>query len=419
MLRQILAMTWKDLKIFFRDLGGVALIFLQPFMFILVMSYALSGMFTAGDGEIPLLVVNEDRGTQAAAVLRQLDEMEAFQVETTWEEKPLDQERAELLVAEGQRRMALVFPPEFSETLEQIPGLGERRTARVLVIVDPATSSQFVEPILGTLRGLIERQTLAATAPKGLDLLLARLSPQMPAEQRQAIKIEAQEAITGGFLGGSEPAVVLEKKAPAGMNVEQYPDTFQQNVPGYTIYGIFWIVSLLAGSVLEEKRLGTFRRLLAAPLPRAVMLAGKLLPYYLINLLQLVIMLGASHFLFGLELGHSPAGLVLVSLAAAATATGLGVLVSALARTEAQVGGLTVLLLLTLSALGGCFVPRFVMPSWLQTAGLVTPHAWALDAYQDLLVRGYGLVDVLPKVGVLAGFALLFFAIGVWRFRFE
>jgi len=419
MLRQILAMTWKDLKIFFRDLGGVALIFLQPFMFILVMSYALSGMFTAGDGEIPLLVVNEDRGTQAAAVLRQLDEMEAFQVETTWEEKPLDQERAELLVAEGQRRMALVFPPEFSETLEQIPGLGERRTARVLVIVDPATSSQFVEPILGTLQGLIERQTLAATAPKGLDLLLARLSPQMPAEQRQAIKIEAQEAITGGFLGGSEPAVVLEKKAPAGMKVEQYPDTFQQNVPGYTIYGIFWIVSLLAGSVLEEKRLGTFRRLLAAPLPRAVMLAGKLLPYYLINLLQLVIMLGASHFLFGLELGHSPAGLVLVSLAAAATATGLGVLVSALARTEAQVGGLTVLLLLTLSALGGCFVPRFVMPSWLQTAGLVTPHAWALDAYQDLLVRGYGLVDVLPKVGVLAGFALLFFAIGVWRFRFE
>ncbi len=419
MIRQILAMAWKDLKIFFKDLGGVALIFLQPFMFIVVMSYALSGFYTSGDGAISLLAVNEDRGGQAAAVLRQLDEMEAFQVETTWEEKPLDREQAERLVAEGTRPLALVFPADFSKVLEEIPTGEERRTTRVLVIADPAMSSQFVEPILGTLQGLIERQTFTAMAPKGLDLLFARLSPQMPVEQREAIKIEAQEAISGGFLGEGEPVVALEKKAPAGMRVEKYPDAFQQNVPGYTIYGIFWIVSLLAGSVLEEKRLGTFRRLLAAPLDRAVMLAGKLLPYYIINLLQLIIMLGASHLLFGLQLGFSPAGLVLISLAAAAAATGLGVLVSALARTEAQAGGLTVLLLLTLSALGGCFVPRFIMPSWLQTAGLITPHAWALDAYQDLLVRGYGLVEILPKAGVLAGFAVIFFTIGVWRFRFE
>ncbi len=419
MIRQILAITWKDLKVFFKDLGGVALIFLQPFMFIVVMSYALSGMFSSGDQTILLPVVNEDRGIHAPAVLKQMDEMRAFQIETTWEGKPLDRGQAERLVAEGTRPLALIFPAAFSEVLEEVPTGEERSTTRVLVIVDPATSSRFVEPILGTLQGLVERQTLTAMAPKGLDLLLARLSPQMPVDQREAIKTEAQEAISGGFLGEGEPAVVLEKKIPAGMRMEKYPDTFQQNVPGYTIYGIFWIVNLLAGSVLEEKRLGTFRRLLAAPLDRAVMLAGKLLPYYLVNLLQLVIMLGASHLLFGLQLGFSPAGLVLVSLAAAAAATGLGVLVSALARTEAQAGGLTVLLLLTLSALGGCFVPRFMMPSWLQTAGLITPHAWALDAYQDLLVRGYGLVEVLPKVGVLAGFSAIFFAIGVWRFRFE
>ncbi len=108
-----------------------------------------------------------------------------------------------------------------------------------------------------------------------------------------------------------------------------------------------------------------------------------------------------------------------MSLAAAATATGLGVLVAALTRTEAQVGGLTVLLLLTLSALGGCFVPRFIMPDWLRVIGLVTPHAWVLDAYQDLLVRGYGLWEVLPKVGALAAFAGAFLGIGVWRFRIE
>ncbi|MCL5951164.1 MAG: ABC transporter permease [Chloroflexi bacterium] len=151
------------------------------------------------------------------------------------------------------------------------------------------------------------------------------------------------------------------------MQAKRFPDTFQQNVPGYTIYGIFWIVSLLAGCVLQEKRDGTLRRLLVAPMGRAVMLAGKLLPYFIINLLQIAVMLGASHLLFGLNLGSSPAGLVPVSVAAAATATGLGVLVAALARTEAQIGGLTTLLLLTMAALGGSFIPRFAMPEWLKT----------------------------------------------------
>jgi ABC-2 type transport system permease protein len=203
------------------------------------------------------------------------------------------------------------------------------------------------------------------------------------------------------------------------MRVQKLPDTFQQNVPGYTIYGIFWIVSLLANSVLHEKREGTFRRLLTAPLGRVAMLAGKLVPYYIINLGQLLLMLGVSTLLFGMNLGHSMAGLVIVSLAAATTSTGLGILVAALARSEAQVGGLTVLLLLSLSALGGCFIPRHIMPPWLKMVGLVTPHAWALDAYQDLLVRGYTLFEVLPKVGVLGVFAVIFFGIGVWRFRFE
>lgn len=419
MLNQILALTWKDLKIFFKDPGAVALIFLQPFMFIVVMSYALGGLFEPGGGQIQLLAVNQDRGPQAAAILRQLDEMDAFQVETTWEGQPLTRGMAEKLIVEGKRNLALVFPPDFSEVLEQDPAAAQRRTTRILVIVDPATSSQFVEPILGTLQGLIERRTYTAMIPKGLDLLFERLAPQTPVEQRETFKAQAQEAMSGGLLGGREPVVTVERTTPAGMQVEKYPDTFQQNVPGYTIYGIFWIVSLLAGSVLEEKREGTFRRLLVAPMNRAVMLAGKLAPYYIINLIQLAIMLGASSLLFRMSLGHSPGGLVAVSLAAAATATGLGVLVSALARTEAQVGGLTVLLLLTMSALGGCFVPRFIMPGWLKTMGLITPHAWALDAYQDLLVRGYGLVEVLPKVAALAAFAAAFFGIGVWRFRFE
>jgi ABC-2 type transport system permease protein len=162
--------------------------------------------------------------------------------------------------------------------------------------------------------------------------------------------------MSSGLIGGGETIAMVERVTPPGMRVAEFPNAFQQNVPGYTIYGIFWIATLL---------------------------------------------------------GSSLSALIAVSLAAATTATGLGMLVSALARTEAQIGGLTTLLLPTMSALGGCFVPRFTMPDWLKTLGLITPHAWALDVYQDLFVRGYGLVEILPKVGMLGAFAIVFFAIGV------
>ena len=419
MLRQIYALTWKDLKVFFKDRGAVVMIFVQPFMFILVMSYALSGLYRTGERPIQILTVNQDKGTQAAAILHQLDEMKAFAVETTWEGQLLTHQKAEHLIINGKRKLALIFPPDFSAMLEQGPGVRERRTTKVLFIVEPTTSSQFVEPILGTLQGLLERTAYTAIIPKRMDFLFDWLAPQTTAKERERFRTRAEGAMSVDLMGGQTPVVTVERTTPPGMRVKKLPDTFQQNVPGYTIYGIFWIVSLLAFSVLREKQEGTFRRLLVAPMGRMVMLAGKLMPYYLINIIQIVIMLGVCSLLFKMSLGHSPAGLVVVSLAAAATATGLGVFVAALARTEAQIGGLTVLLLLTLSALGGCFIPRFIMPEWLQTVGLVTPHAWALDAYQDLLVRGYGLIEILPKVGVLAAFAVAFFAIGVWRFRFE
>ena len=419
MVQQIFAMTWKELKIFFKDRGAVVLIILQPLLFIVIMNYAMSGLFRSGDSPIRILVVNEDTGKESMAVIRDLGKMKGFQTETTWEGKALDRKTVEELIIKGKRNLALVFPADFSSVLEQTPAARQRRTTRITFIVDPTTPAQFVEPILGTLQGLIERTTFTAMMPRGIDYMFDNVQSRLSPAEQKAFKAKAEDGMSGGLAGGNTPAVTVDRVAPEGMRAQKTPDAYQQNIPGYTIYGLFWIVSLLTGSVLREKREGTFRRLLVAPVSKGSLLAGKLVPHFLINLIQLVIIFGVSMILFRIDLGHSPAGLIAVSLAIAAAATGLGVLVSALARTEAQAGGFTVMLLLSLSALGGCFVPRFVMPAWLKTVGLVTPHAWALDAYQDLLVRGYDLFAVLPKIGVLLGFAALFFIIGVWRFRFE
>jgi len=404
-------------------------------MFILVMSYALAGTFGAdADRPVRILAVNQDRGDRGAALLSSLDAMDGFEVRTTHRGAITGRLRADELVAQGTYPVALVVHPDYSA---QLSSTEEDALAHVTLVVDPSTSSRFISPIQGTVEGLL-RRAASETAVEGFEGEMERIEadidelahaashpPPCPAPVPGSpgrVQIQERDPVPADPIEIRPPrpvAVSVVKTAFAGVDVSVYPDTYQQNVPGYTVFGLFWIVNLLAVSVLRERRNGTFRRLLVAPMSRWVILAGKLVPYYIVNLIQVAIMLGLAHLLFGMSLGSSPAGLVAVSMAAALSATGLGVLVAALVRTDAQANSLTVLVLLTLSALGGSFVPRFVMPESLQLAGLVTPHAWAIDAYQDILVRSAGLVDVLPEVGALTAFAVAFFAVGALRFRFS
>jgi ABC-2 type transport system permease protein len=193
----------------------------------------------------------------------------------------------------------------------------------------------------------------------------------------------------------------------------------EQNVPGYTIYGVFVIMMTISTSLFREKNEGTFRRLQAAPIYRAVILAGKLLPYYLINLIQIALMLTIGVLVFHIGLGSHPLCLIPLSLALAAAATGLGLLLASLGKSQEEVTSLGMLLSILLAALGGIAVPTYVMPSFMQKLSLAIPHSWALTGFQDVIVRNQGMEAVLPIVGILLGYALVFWGIAIWRFRFE
>jgi len=412
MISQILATAWKDLKILFKDIGGIATLFLMPLMFIIVMSTALQGLFDNSADTQPwrLPVVNLDRGEYAAQVIAGLDDLDGIEVETSWEGETMTRELAETIVTTGSRPLALVFPSNFSERIEARAEADQARTT-IEFITDPAAPVQFIAPVQGMVFGAAERVAESQIAQARIAAHLVSAVSSLPVEARPALEpvnIEVE----------GENAVEIKQIAPAGMSVEAEPDTYQQNVPGYTVLGVFFIIGTIASSILAEKREGTFRRLLVAPFPRSVLLVGKILPYYLVNLVQIAIMFGAAHLLFGMAFGD-PVALMVISMTLAATATGLGIMIAAMGKTDTQTGGLTSLLTLTMSALGGCLMPAYIMPDFLQKLSRLVPHAWAMQAFQDVLVRGYGVVEILPEACILLGFAVAFFLIGVWRFRFE
>jgi ABC-2 type transport system permease protein len=196
-------------------------------------------------------------------------------------------------------------------------------------------------------------------------------------------------------------------------------------VAGFAVMFAFLTAQATASSIFAEKKEGTFRRLLAAPLGNHNLLIGKMLPNFVIAITQMVVLVASSMVLLPLlgqeapSLGNSVLGLILVTLLVALCSTSLGILLAAIARTESQIGGISTLFLWVAGLVGGAFIPAFVLGDFLNTIGKIVPHYWAIQAYTDLMVRGQGVTDILLELVILAGFSAVFFAIGLVRFSFD
>jgi ABC-type multidrug transport system permease subunit len=293
------------------------------------------------------------------------------------------------------------------------------------LIVHPDANEVQAESVLRIVNGVakdlaLQNQLLASFQQLGT---MMEIAPK----EYQVLNAEVYTAQAQSQFESSRaaPLVTVEQILPEQENQAIEYTSSNVTVPGFTILFVFLTAQVTAQSIFQEKKIGSFRRLLAAPLSKPALLAGKMLPNLIMSLLQITIVFGVAALIFpllGLDrltLGRDPLALFLVSLLVALCSTGLGVFIAALAHTEAQVGALSAVVLWILAALGGSFVPTFLMRGLLKTLSAATPHSWALRAYNALFVYGRGLADVLPELGVLLGFTVVSFAIGIWRFDFD
>ncbi|MGH2628007.1 MAG: ABC transporter permease, partial [Anaerolineales bacterium] len=235
----------------------------------------------------------------------------------------------------------------------------------------------------------------------------------------RSVVLGAAKQVATGEAPGEDQVSTPINVATQFTDPSQEPGVYEQNVPGYAILAAFFMTMFVAGSILAERFLGTFRRLQAMPVSRVAVFSGKLLAGFSVGVVQMTLLFAFGFAVFGLGLGDQPLGLVPITIGVVAAATGLGVLIAGFARTDQQATAFGTLIVLTMAALGGSMVPRFIMPDTMQTIGLITPHAWAIEGYHDVIVRDQGFVDILPTFAALLGFAVVFFAVGVARFRYQ
>ena len=203
---------------------------------------------------------------------------------------------------------------------------------------------------------------------------------------------------------------------PSGEEEEILPSTTQHNVPSWAIFAMFFIIIPLTSSIVKEREEGTMIRLMTIPVSYLTIFMAKIGVYLIVCFTQFVLMILAGVFLlplFGmpsLDVGTNYLGIVIMVIVTSLAALGFGVMVGTVFKTHQQAAAFGAVSIIVLAALGGLWVPIYLMGNFMREMASYTPLNWAHEGFIDLFLRGSSLLDIFPELAKL----LIFFAVTVF-----
>jgi len=419
-------MTKKDLTVFFKDRGAMLWLFVLPVLIIIIFAGLASRSLQASsptqtdteDTRIPLVVVNLDpEGAIAKQFINNLNQAGGYRA---WE---MSQEDAEQRLKKTSIWRYLVIPANFSSNLSQA------QKVALTLVTHPQTSDDDNRAYVLVINGVASDISLELQILDGLKQMEAMQAANPEVAAPFSIERAAQQAKQQFEQSRQTPLIsVTETEAAAKKAGEEIVINLASSiVPGMTVLFVFLAAQTVARSLYEERQAGSLRRLLSAPIRRGEMLAGKLLPIWLLTMIQIIFIFLVGAFILPLlglgrlGIGEDPLAWAVTSIIIALCSTCLGIFIAGLARSEGQISGLGSALLWITGFLGGALIPAFLINQipFLAFVSRLMPQYWATTSYYDLLSRGKSLVDVLPNLGILLLFSAVFFFVGVRRFRFE
>lgn len=413
----ILSVAWKEIQVISRERTWLVILFLLPLLIGSFMGGANLAMNQSASNTILLDVglVNLDAGTFGTEMAKAIQAVEQLQV-TVYPGAA----EAEDPVAKGKASAAIIIPPDFSQKIDSYT------PTTVKVLVDPA------EPVAagivnGIIQQIVSEFVIWGEVQHGVRTIFDEAGVLASASPQEVRAIEAQNlgvVMTRINEMRTNPVIDVVIQDPAGEQTGGTIQTFFAYLfPGLTVMFIFFIVPMSSASLLDERETGTLRRLLTAPIPKGAILAGKTLAYMLLACLQVVVVFAVAGLLFGTPLGKSPLSLVVLTIVVAFTATALGLMVAALAKSVKQAASIGLILAFVLAGLGGAMAmsaqPLYRSGGIMAIISYITPHAHAVEGYYRIMAENAGFIQVLPQMGILLGMGIVIFLVAQWRFRFD
>ena len=397
-MRKIFAIVWKDTVMRFTGLSDWLFFLILPIVFTVVLA---GGSGAATDARIRLIVVDQAHSSLSTELIATLAKSDAVRPDV------LALTQAEEEYSTRRVSAVLVIPPEFDlARLQQ--GRQELELRQQPNSLNALAASRAVLAATGRISSAVDIANSSVSEAE-------RIRPFASSAARADYFNVALQSAQSEMNAAPDRVQVVQG---AASNQIDY-DPAANSSAGQLITWVFIPLIGISGMFAYERQKGTLRRLLTTPTHKATYLLGAITGQVLLAIVQMLLLIGFGILVMKLNWGRSPAALAVMLVSSALAAAALGTALATLVKTESQASGLSILLGMMMALLGGCWYPIELFPSFVQTVVWILPTRWAMEGLLAIVSRGQGLNAVLPDAGVLLGFALVFFGVGIWRFRYE
>ena len=391
---RIFDIALKDLTQFLRDFKTLMFLLLMPILFTLLFGYAFGGFSKSGesDSRLPIGFLNEDDRWISDTLHDLLADSDLIRLQ---EDDSLSASDLDRMVAEGDLAAAVIIPSEYSKSI-----LADK-TAQLIVIAEPSTSTwTTIQAELLKFATRLDGAVRTATIMEELD------GERIPFKYGFEQTLESWD---------NPPIAVVETTSGALTDADNGIEALAHTAPGMMLQ--FAIAGLLtcATVIVNERKSRTMQRILTTNTHRIQILLGHYLAIFLLIFTQNVILITFGQFALKINYLRVPEATLLVTFSAALCIAALGLLIGIIARNEEQAVTFSLIPMFLLSGLGGAWVPLEVTGETFSKIGHISPVAWAMDGFKNIIIRGFGLESVLLPCLALVGYAVVFFALAVWR----
>ncbi|MEA2571818.1 MAG: linearmycin/streptolysin transport system permease protein [Acidobacteriota bacterium] len=408
MIFSIVRAGWMNLR---RDRAAMMLSFIVPIVFFSIFATVFGSRGDSGTSKIKLAVADEDHSERSKELIDGLKSETALTiVEAPKDGAKFTAASAEEYVRAGNIAVALVVPKGFGESKISFYSGAKDKSPAFRLFAD--TSDPIAPRVVS---GLLQKVVMTA-APElmmssGIDAM-DRFGGGLTDEQKATLNgnmasFHKQRAANPTVSSAGDGLVPIEVSDVLGKTKKNPLVAFY--AAGIGVMFLLFTASNAGGALLEESESGTLDRILTTRVTLTTLLLGKLVYLWTLGLVQLVVMFVWGAIAFKLELLKHLGGFAIMALATSLTTAAFGLLLASVSRTRAQLGAISTLTVLTISAIGGSMFPRFLMPASFQKAGLVLFNSWAIDGFTNVFWREAPLSSLVTPVAVLIGCALLFF----------
>jgi ABC-2 type transport system permease protein len=407
-----------------RDRTALLLTFVLPIAFFSIFAGIFGQQGAEKTPRVHLLVADEDKSEASKRLIAGLKQETALVVSTGRAKsdknspaQEYDRDSALAAVKAGDAPVAIVIPKRFGATEFNFGPGGTRPKIELLQDRSNPVAPQIVGGLLQKVAMTSMPDMMADAGMKEMERAAGGLTPRQKSRieselaevRKYATERDRKETTGTQTANAQEGLVAIETKDVVGGNKKSPVIAFY--AAGIGVMFLLFMASGAGGVLLDEAESGALDRVLATQVSLPILLLGKLAYLTLLGTAQLAVMFSWGALVFGLDLLPHIPGFLLMTVVTSLAASALGLLLAASCRTRTQLGAISTLVILTMSALGGSMFPRFIMPATIQKIGLITFNAWALDGFTKVFWRDAPIYDLWPQVSVLLAAAMVFFLI--------